>query len=154
MTAEHLKGLLESVDDSLLLAELANSLAQADVPPDIVRALRWGRITALQKPDNGVRDIVGEFICRLVARTLANIFRSKPKKRLFLTNMHWKPECVAYVIQTLTDLDDNATVVSEEGVGAFDLTQRKVSNFCLLQSCSTAILAQGFSSFVVRCPFV
>ena len=52
MTAEHLKGLHESEDDSLLLAELANSLAQADVPPDIVRALRLGRITALQKPDD------------------------------------------------------------------------------------------------------
>ena len=57
MTAEHLKGLLVSEDDSSLLAELANSLAQADVP------LRLGRITALQKPDNGVRGIVvGEFI--------------------------------------------------------------------------------------------
>ena len=72
MTAEHLKGLLESEDDSSLLAELANSLAQADVSSDIVRALRLGRITALQKPDNGVRGIVvGEFIRRLVARTVA-----------------------------------------------------------------------------------
>ena len=41
-----LKGLLESEDDSLLVAELANSLAQADVPPDIVDAVEY---TFIQK---------------------------------------------------------------------------------------------------------
>ena len=82
MTAEHLKGLLESEDDSLLLVDLANSLAQPDVPSDIVHALRLGRITALQKPDTGVRGIV-------VGDWQSN-FRSRPKKRRLLTSMHWK----------------------------------------------------------------
>ena len=54
MTAEHLKGLLEGEDDSLFLAELENKAdVQPDVPADIMRALRLGRTTALQKPDNG-----------------------------------------------------------------------------------------------------
>ena len=96
--------LLESEDDdSSLLAELANSLAQADVPSDIVRALRLGRITALQKPDNGVRGIVvGEFIRRLVARTLAKQFSEQAKEA---TVTHWKPAqgaCVAHVIQRIS----------------------------------------------------
>ena len=33
-------------------------------------------------------------------------------------------ECVAHIIQAVTDLDDNATVVSVDGVGAFDLISR------------------------------
>ena len=33
-------------------------------------------------------------------------------------------ECVVHVIQTLTDLDDQATVFSVKGVGAFDLISR------------------------------
>ena len=33
-------------------------------------------------------------------------------------------ECVAHVIQTLTDLDPAATVLSVDGVGAFDLISR------------------------------
>ena len=156
MTAEHLKGLLESEDDSLLLAELANSPAQADVPSDIVRALRLGRITALQKPDNGVRGIVvGKFIRRLVARTLAKQFSEQTKKATdpyqYALETRAGCECVAHVIQALTDLDDNATVVSVDGVGTFDLISRNSmlsglmgmregEQFCPLQSCSTETL--------------
>ena len=33
-------------------------------------------------------------------------------------------ECVAHVIQTLTDVDPEATVLFVDGVGAFDLTSR------------------------------
>ena len=33
-------------------------------------------------------------------------------------------ECVAHVIQTLTDLDHQSTVMSVDGVGAFDLISR------------------------------
>ena len=104
----------------------ANSLAQTDVPPDIVRALRLGRITALQKPDNGVRGIVvGEFIRRLVACTLVKQLSEQAKEATapyqYALVTRAECECVAHVIQALTDLDDNATVVSVDGVGAFDL---------------------------------
>ena len=33
-------------------------------------------------------------------------------------------ECVAHVLQSLTDLDEGTTVVSVDGVGAFDLVSR------------------------------
>ena len=90
MTAEHLKGLFESEDDSSLLAELANSLAQAYVPSDIVRALRLGRITALQKPDNGCGALLSESSFADWWRALwRSNFRSKPKKRRLLASTHW-----------------------------------------------------------------
>ena len=33
-------------------------------------------------------------------------------------------ECVAHILQTLTDADSEATVVSIDGIGAFDLVSR------------------------------
>ena len=33
-------------------------------------------------------------------------------------------ECVSHVLQTLTDLDPTATILSLDGVGAFDLVSR------------------------------
>ena len=42
------------------------------MPIEVLQALRIGRMTALQKPTGGVRGIVvGDFVRRLVARTLA-----------------------------------------------------------------------------------
>ena len=80
MTAEHLKGILESEADMQLLAELASSLSQADVSLATVSA-GLGRVTALEKPDNGVRGIVvGDFFRRLVARTLAQQFAENAKE--------------------------------------------------------------------------
>ena len=42
------------------------------MPAEILQAVRIGRMTALQKPQGGIRGIVvGDFIRRVVARTLA-----------------------------------------------------------------------------------
>ena len=34
-------------------------------------------------------------------------------------------ECVAHVLQTLTDVDPSATILSVNGIGAFDLLSRE-----------------------------
>ncbi|CAE7416640.1 unnamed protein product, partial [Symbiodinium pilosum] len=57
MRAEHLKLLLQDVNAIELLAEAATQLAQARVPADIPPALAMARLTALRKPDGGVRGI-------------------------------------------------------------------------------------------------
>ena len=50
----------------------ASQLAQGNIPEEVVRAIRLGRLTALQKPDGGVHGIVvGEVFRRVVARTFA-----------------------------------------------------------------------------------
>ena len=83
-----------------IVVELASSFSQAGVLPVIV--------SAVEKPDNGARGrVVGDFFRRLVARTLAQQFAENAKEAT-----------TAHVLQGPTNLDDNATVVSLDGVGA------------------------------------
>ena len=71
MTADHLFSILESEADSELLVQVASKLAVGDVPDEVIDGIRVGRLTALAKPDGGVRGIVvGDIIRRLVARTV------------------------------------------------------------------------------------
>ena len=68
MTTDHLRPLLESVEDTTRFWRLAQDLSRAVVPDEIVDVVRLGRLTALQKPSGGVRGIVAR---RLVARTIS-----------------------------------------------------------------------------------
>ena len=67
MRAEHLKILLQALD---LFAFAATGLANAQVPTDVAAGIAMARMTALWKPDGGVRGIVTGDVC-LVARVLA-----------------------------------------------------------------------------------
>ena len=54
MTAEHLRVLLHNERDSDLLFERALDLVRANIPLEILDAIRLGRMVALQKPGGGV----------------------------------------------------------------------------------------------------
>ena len=54
-TADHLFTILESEVDSELLVQNASKLAVGDVPDEVIDGIRVGRLTALAKPDGGVR---------------------------------------------------------------------------------------------------
>ena len=129
MTAEHLRPLLESEKDMTLFWQLAQDLARAAVPDVIVDSVRLGRITALQKPNGGVRGIIaGDMIRRLVARTMSQqlskaVERATSPFQYALTTPSGG-ECIAHALQAITDLDDRATVLSIDGIGAFDLISR------------------------------
>ena len=72
MTAEHLRPLLEGDREMAVFHQFAHIMARGEVPDRIEGAVRMGRITALRKPDGGVRGIVvGDFLRRLGARTIA-----------------------------------------------------------------------------------
>ena len=72
MTSEHLKPLLESVECSRLFGEVATQFARGEMSEEILRGIKMGRMTALQKRDGGVCGIVvGDVVRRLVARTIA-----------------------------------------------------------------------------------
>ena len=74
ITVEHLRPFIERPADSELLFSLGQESAEASTPASVVNVLRRGRITALQKPDGGVRGIVvSEVFRRLVARTIAQL---------------------------------------------------------------------------------
>ena len=129
MTSDHLFPLLSHERDSELLVQVGSLLARGDVPDVIIEAIRLGRVTALSKPDGGVRGIVvGDIIRRLVARTMAKQVSKKVETATapFLYALSTKAgcECVAHMLQSLTDVDPEATVISIDGVGAYDLISR------------------------------
>ena len=104
-------------------------MARGEVPDRIEEAIRLGRITALRKPDGGVRGIVvGDFLHRLVARTIAKQIAKQvevaPAPWQYVLTTRAGCECVAHVLQHLTDGDAQATILSVDGIGAFDLVSR------------------------------
>ena len=129
MTAEHLRPLLESDRDVAVFHQFAHIMARGEVPDKIEEAIRLGRITALRKPDGGVRGIVvADFLRRLVVRTIAK----QIAKQVEVATAQWQYalttrtgcECVVHVLQHLTDGDAQATILSVDGIGAFDLVSR------------------------------
>ena len=88
-----------------------------------------GRVTALQKPSGGVRGIVvGDIVRRIVARTISQQIAPAVEVATapyqFALSTRAGTECVAHVLQSMSDVDPLATVVSIDGVGAFDLVSR------------------------------
>ena len=129
MTADHLRPLLESEQDTRRFWRFAQDLSRAVVPDEVVEVIRLGRLTALQKPNGGVRGIVvGDIIRRLVARTIAQQFSPTIEQATapfqYALSTKAGGECIAHALQALTDLDPRATVLSLDGVGAFDLISR------------------------------
>ena len=57
MTTEHLRSLLEDVRGMKLFSTLAALLAKAQIPDVTTQMIRVGRLTALSKPDGGVRTM-------------------------------------------------------------------------------------------------
>ena len=67
MTNEHFRILLSNPSHFQWLFRAAEELAKGDIPAVVVDVVRLGRMTALQKPDGGVRGIVvGDVLRRLV----------------------------------------------------------------------------------------
>ena len=138
MMTEHLRPILEN--DVGLLFQVAQFFATASIPEEILEALRVGRLTALQKPNGGVRGIVaGDVFRRLVARTMAQqlgpeIERATSPFQYALSTIAGT-ECIAHAIQALTDLNLNATVLSIDGIGAFDMVSRQA----MLQGLHTVV---------------
>ena len=100
-TYKHLRVLLDEVAIVVLLLEAASSLAQAKVPQEIAEALACSRLTALSKPDGGVRGIdTGCSLRRLVARTWqSNSVRSLEKSAL-RSGTHFRRELEQIVSAT------------------------------------------------------
>ena len=73
--------------------------------------------------------IAGDIVRRLVARTIAQQsetaveIATKPFQYALCTRAG--SECIAHVLQTLTDVDPSATILSIDGIGAFDLVSRE-----------------------------
>ena len=84
------------------------------------------------QPLGEVRGIVvGDVVRRLVAKTMAKQFMTKfeaatkPFQHALATRAG--SESIAHAMQVVTDMDPRATVLSIDGVGAFDLISRHAS---------------------------
>ena len=118
MTSEHLRSVLENPRDAGLLFQVAQLFATACIPQEVLAALRVGRLTALQKPNGSVRAI----------ERATSPFQ-------YALSTRAGTECIAHVIQALTDLDSTATVLSTDGISAFDVVSRQA-------------MLQGFSQWL------
>ena len=130
MTTEHLRPLLEDVRGMKLLSKLAALLAKAQVSDVAIQMICLGRLTALSKPDGGVRGIVaGDVIRRLVAPTMAQQLQKAVEEATapFQYALSTKAgcECVAHALQGLTQLHPETTITSIDGIGAFYLISRE-----------------------------
>ena len=129
MTSDLLFPVLEKEADSELFVQVCAQLAVGNVPEEIIDTIRLGRMTALSKPDGGVRGIVvGDIVRRLVARTISKQIAKKVEETTapFQYALTTKAgcECVAHILQTLTDSNHETTIISIDGVGAYDLISR------------------------------
>ena len=121
MTADHVRPLLDSERDAESFCRMCEEFARAQVSDEVVQALRMGRMTALHKSSGGIRGIVvGDFIRRLVARTLARQLNPAIEQATspFQFALATKSGCESIdIAQALTDLDANATLLSVDGIG-------------------------------------
>ena len=125
-----MKPVLSDSRDAERLFSAGLLLAQANIPQEILTALRMGRVTALQKPNGSVRGIVASDVFRrLVARTMAQQLGPAIERATtpfqYALSTRAGTECIAHAIQALTDLDPTATVVSIDGISAFDVVSRR-----------------------------
>ena len=130
MTMEHLRPLLDHPPAMHSFFLMAEQFSKALTPRSVVDGLRMGRITALQKPNGGVRGIVaGDAIRRLVSRTIAQQLGPAVERATapYQYAMSTKAgcECIAHVLQSLCEADPRSTVISVDGVSAFDLISRE-----------------------------
>ena len=130
MTAEHIKVVLDSERDCSSLWRMGQEFARGHMPAEILQAVRIGRMTALQKPQGGIRGIVvGDFVRCVVARTLAQQLGPAVEQHTspfqFALSTRSGCECVAHIAQAMTDLDPTTTLLSVDGIGAFDLISRE-----------------------------
>ena len=145
-TAEHLKFLLDDEGTLELFPYAAERLAQARVPGCVVDGLRLGRMVALRKPNGKVRGIVaGDVFRRMVARTIAQqlapVFTEACSPFQYASSTRAGTECVAHAIRAVTERHPTATIVSIDGVGAFDHVSRQamLGNLMRLPSGAAAL---------------
>ena len=94
------------------LCLLAGIMARGEVPVRVEPAIRLGRMTALQKPDGGIRGtVVGDVFRRLIARTMAQqIADAGTAPFQYALKTKGGCECVAHILQAVTDSDERPRV--------------------------------------------
>ena len=117
--------LTDESDATEFFVVACNLLAQGKVPAEIREALMGARLTALLKPKSGVRGIAtGCTVRRLVARTLAKqfmkAFEAECAPFQYALSTRAGPDCVGHMLRAASDANPNMTILTVDGVGAYD----------------------------------
>ena len=126
----------ETITDQFI--QVSQLLAQGLVPPVAAQLLGFGRMVALQKPQGGIRGlVVGDLFRRLVSRSLAQLFASQLQKACrpwqYALTTRAGTEAVVKALVASTELDPDQTIVSVDGIGAYDHVSRTSMLTGLLQ---------------------
>ena len=106
MTAEHLRPMLESTEDTESLASFADTFAKGEIPKEIVDAIRMGRITALRKLGGGVWWAISSVVWCPDREAIQQVEDATAPGC----------ECVAHIFQSLTGVDRSTIVILVDGV--------------------------------------
>ena len=148
---EHLRVLIE--DEALwgVFAAFAQAFARAQVPDDVMQALRLGRMTALKKEGGRIRGIVaGSVLRRLVGKAVARQYAARflhaTAPYQFALRTPAGTDVVAHILRYITEGDPDKVVVSLDGIGAFDHVRRaafvrKIASTPELESILPLVLA-------------
>ena len=129
-TAEHYKIMLDDEESTNFLYAAASALARAEVPQAIIDGLRLGRLVTLRKSNGRIRGLVmGDVFRRITSRTLAQQFavplQSACSPFQFALSTRAGTECIPRILRAATELDPRCTILSIDGVGAFDHVSRE-----------------------------
>ena len=113
-----------------LFFRVAELLARDQGPESVASVLRRGRMTALQKPGGGARgNVAGDVVRRLVARTISQLLDKALEGATapfqYALSTIARCECVAHALQAMTDLDPESTILSIDGISAYDFISRR-----------------------------
>ncbi len=122
---EHLKLLLEEASGIDDLSDVAQRMAEADIPVQISDALRLCKLTAIRKSEDRVRGLnAGDSLRRLVARTLAQQHAEEFQRATSPFNcglsVRGGTEAAIHLIRSAADGDPNLVVTKIDGIGAYD----------------------------------
>ena len=115
---------LDDVELLQMLTSAAEDFARAAVPRVVFKAFQQANMTALKR-DGGVRGIAtGTSFRRLVAKSLARQFSKEAERACvpfqFALSTRARTDCVEHVIRASTDASPTVTVLSVDGIGAYD----------------------------------
>ena len=122
---EHFKLLLADADGLELLAYAA----KARVPPVVSAALALARMTALRKPDRGVRgiatgDVFRRLVSRALAKTWAATFDEATRPYQHALSARSGMDALVARLRVALETDPDVTVVSLDGRSAYDTVSR------------------------------
>ena len=118
---------------------MSQEVAQGNTPASAIHALSLGKLVAFQKPSGAVCGlVVGDFLRRLVARTIAQHFAQTFDRAChpyqFALATRAGSEALVHSFQLATGADPTLIILSVDGIGAYDHVSRTTMLTALRQT--------------------